>query len=569
MKIIERTLSNPLPNLPVHPILARIYAARGVNHAESLALNLNRLLPWKTLLGIEQAVEQLLPVVLEGKSLLIVGDFDVDGAASTALAIRCLRMMGARRVDYLVPNRFDYGYGLSPELVELARSKHPELIMTVDNGIASVAGVAKAQAYGIDVLITDHHLPGNELPTAAAIVNPNQPGCAFASKAACGCTIVFYVMLALRAKLVELGKFSRTTAPNMAQFLDLVALATVADVVPLDENNRILVEQGLRRIRSGQTQAGILALLQVSGRSLERLVAADFGFALGPRLNAAGRLDDMSIGIECLLTDSPTQALAFAHTLDTLNKERRTIEQGMQHEADNYLAQWVTQEDLPTGLVLYQADWHQGVIGILASRIKEKTHRPVIAMAADKQGLLKGSARSIPGLHIRDALDEIHKQAPHLLPKFGGHAMAAGLTVPAIYLNEFTQHFNRVCARHLSASQLRKTIETDGGLSAAELRLEFAQVLRMAGPWGQTFPEPMFNNRFSIVHQRIVGERHLKLLLRLEGSEQMLDGIWFNVDITQWPDLQTQQVQAAYQLDVNEYQGQQTVQLLVQTLIKE
>lgn len=568
MKIIEREISQLIHLDAVHPVLARVYVARGVQNNAELELTLKRLLPWQSLKGIDAAVEQLLPVVLEGKRLLVVGDFDVDGATSTALALRCLRLFGAQHVDYLVPNRFDYGYGLSPELVELAQARQPELIMTVDNGIASNAGVAKAKEYGIEVLITDHHLPSSELPEAAAIVNPNQPGCNFPSKAACGCTVVFYVMLALRAKLMELGVFTAESAPNMAQFLDLVALATVADVVPLDVNNRILVEQGLRRIRAGHAHAGIKALLLVAGRASEKLVAADFGFAIGPRINAAGRLDDMSIGIECLLTDSDTRALNLAYTLDEMNKERRTIEQGMQHEAHKLLNEFTVQDVLPTGLVLYQADWHQGVIGILASRIKEKTHRPVIAMAADESGYLKGSARSIAGLHIRDALDEVHKQAPYLMPKFGGHAMAAGLTLVAEGLEEFKQRFDEVCQRRLSAEALQQVVLTDGQLKQAEFKLELAHGLRFAGPWGQSFPEPVFSGEFYIHSQRVVGERHLKMFLRLAGSDLMLDAIWFNVDLAQWPDANTKKILLAYQLDVNEYQNQENIQLLVKGALK-
>lgn len=567
LKIIERQV--PAASLTsVHPVLARVYAARGVTSDAELELTLKRLLPWKDLKGIEQAVECLLPVVLEDKSLLVVGDFDVDGAASTALALRCLRLFGATKVNYLVPNRFDYGYGLSPELVKVAKDFQPDLIMTVDNGIASVAGVAKAKEYGIEVLVTDHHLPGQELPAARAIVNPNQPDCTFSSKAACGCTVVFYLMLALRARLLELGHFSAQNAPNMAQFLDLVALATVADVVPLDGNNRILVEQGLRRIRAGFAHAGIQALLQVAGRSAEKIVAADFGFAVGPRLNAAGRLDDMSLGIECLLTDDMARALSLAQTLDEMNKERRSIEQGMQYEAQKYLNDFQHSDDLPTGLVLYQADWHQGVIGILASRIKEKTHRPVIAMAADDSGLLKGSARSIAGLHIRDALDEVHKQAPYLMPKFGGHAMAAGLSLVADGLEEFRQRFDTVCKKYLAAEQLQHIVQTDGALLRHEFNLDLAQQLRLAGPWGQSFPEPVFTGNFEIISQRIVGEHHLKMLLRLAGSDLAMDAIWFNVDLNQWPDTEVAHVKLAYQLDINEYQGQQSVQLMVKGGVK-
>ncbi|MAK90288.1 MAG: single-stranded-DNA-specific exonuclease RecJ, partial [Oleibacter sp.] len=535
-----------LPGLP--PLLQRIYAARGVTSAGDLELGLGALIPYQQMKGIADAVELLIPVVTEGRRLLVVGDFDVDGATSTALAIRALSMLGAADVQYLVPNRFDFGYGLSPELVEVAITMKPDLIMTVDNGIASVEGVKAAAAAGIPVLVTDHHLPGDTLPDAAAIVNPNQPGCPFPSKAACGCTVVFYLMLALRATMKERGLLAEP-APNMGRLLDLVALATVADVVPLDHNNRILVEQGLRRIRAGAACAGIFALLQVAGREASRIVSADFGFAVGPRLNAAGRLDDMSLGIECLLTDDPVRALNLARTLDEMNRDRRTIEQGMQEEALKFLSQFDEQQALPVGVCLYQADWHQGVIGILASRIKEKVHRPVIAMAAGDDGLLKGSARSIAGLHMRDALDEVDKAVPGLIKKFGGHAMAAGMTIEASGFAEFARQFDRVCRRHLDEASLQEQIETDGSLDTADYSLELAQQLKWSGPWGQQFPEPVFSGVFRIVQQRIVGERHLKLVLQPDGSNMVLDAIWFNIDVKSWPNHQADQVEAVFQLD--------------------
>ena len=567
---MTRIITRPVPEQwqlgDIPERLQRIYAARGVVHASELELQLKQLLPWQSLKGINAAVDLLLPVVLQQKKLLVVGDFDVDGATSTALAIRALRLFGAVNLDYLVPNRFDFGYGLSPELVEVARQKSPDLIMTVDNGIASVAGVAAAASYGIPVLVTDHHLPGEQLPDAAAIVNPNQPGCEFASKSACGCAVVFYLMLALRARLNDMNCLSQPV--NMAQLLDLVALATVADVVPLDLNNRILVEQGLRRIRAGQVQAGMDALLRVAGKVPQTIVSSDFGFALGPRLNAAGRLDDMSLGIECLLTDNPSLALSMAQELDEMNRSRREIEQGMQHEAMQYLKDFNV-DNLPVGVCLYQPDWHQGVIGILASRIKDKVHRPVIAFAADNDDAepeLKGSARSIAGLHMRDALDEVDKQYPGLIKKFGGHAMAAGLTLNPGCYQAFSTAFNQVCQRHLSSSQLEQNIDSDGELLASEYTLELAQQLRWAGPWGQNFPEPVFHGRFRLVQQRIVGERHLKMVLQPHGSDQLLDAIQFNIDPQRWPNLNIDQVTAAFQLDVNEFRGQITVQLLIRYL---
>lgn len=547
------------------PVLARIYAGRGVRAQAELDLSLAALQPYHTLHDIDRAVTLLLPVVTQGKRLLVVGDFDVDGATSTALAIRALRALGAAQVDYLVPNRFDFGYGLSPELVAVARARTPDLIMTVDNGIASLAGVAAANEAGIPVLVTDHHLAAETLPDAAAIVNPNQPACAFPSKSACGCTVVFYVMLALRARLVSDGVLSAEQAPKMAQFLDLVALATVADVVPLDHNNRILVEQGLRRIRAGHCQPGIRALLQVASREPERIVASDFGFAVGPRLNAAGRLDDMSHGIECLLTDNPATALALAHELDTLNRTRRDIEQGMQEQALVHL-QRLQFQAVPVGVSLYQADWHQGVIGILAARIKEKLHRPVVAFAQGDNGELKGSARSIPGLHIRDALDLVAKQAPGLIVKFGGHAMAAGLTLVADGFAEFERRFDQVCRGLLSDNQLQQRLETDGALSVEEFTMALAEQLRWAGPWGQHFPEPMFSGQFQLLQQRLVGERHLKMVLQPLGSHMVLDAIQFNVDVACWPNAHVQTVTVAFQLSVNEFRGQQSLQLMVQAL---
>ncbi|MFC3679516.1 single-stranded-DNA-specific exonuclease RecJ [Bacterioplanoides pacificum] len=568
---MKHIISRPLPAHwqlnSLHPRLQRIYAARGVTREQQLELQLKHLLPWQTLKGIDAAVELLLPVVRDQQKLLVVGDFDVDGATSTALAIRALKLMGATQLDYLVPNRFDFGYGLSPELVAVAARRQPDLIMTVDNGIASVAGVAAAHQAGIKVLVTDHHLAGDELPAADAIVNPNQPGCEFASKAACGCSVVFYVMLALRSRLLQLDLLPAAGA-NMAQLLDLVALATVADVVPLDYNNRILVEQGLRRIRAGQVQPGIDALLRVAGKAPERVVSSDFGFALGPRLNAAGRLDDMSLGIECLLSDDSRLALSMAHELDELNRSRREIEQGMQQQAMTYVQQFQAADNLPTGLCLYQADWHQGVIGILASRIKDKVHRPVIAFAADEQnaGELKGSARSISGLHMRDALDEVDKRSPGLIKKFGGHAMAAGLTLNAGCYQQFAEVFDQVCRRQLNDEQLQQVIETDGELEPAEFTLALARELKWAGPWGQAFPEPVFSGRFRLVQQRIVGERHLKLVLQPVSSELLLDGIYFNIDPACWPNHQTELVSAAFQLEVNEFRGQQNVQLLIRHL---
>lgn len=545
------------------PVLSRIYSARGITQADELELSLSGLAPFHNLKGIDTAVSALVPVVLEQKKLLVVGDFDADGATSTALVIRALRMLGATHLDYLVPDRFELGYGLSPGLVELARERRPDLIMTVDNGIASVAGVEAANRAGIPVIVTDHHLPGEVLPEALAIVNPNQPGCEFPSKSACGCAVAFYLMLALRAELVKQGFFRARTVPNLATLIDLVALATVADVVPLDRNNRILVEQGLRRIRSGVTQPGILALLQVAGKDASQICSTDFGFAIGPRINAAGRLTDMSLGIECLLTDDPLQAQAIAAELNSLNQERRQIEQTMQTDALALLDNVSEADTQATGICLYHPEWHQGVVGILASRIKERLHRPVIAFAQGDDGELKGSARSIPGLHMRDALDLVDKRCPGAIIRFGGHAMAAGLTLRASELEPFRSTFDAVCHSLINEADLNHRIETDGELQADDLSLELAEQLRMAGPWGQAFPEPVFEGQFRLVQQRIVGAKHLKLMLQPLHSDALIDAIFFNIDLDVWPDHSRDRVRCVYQLDVNEYRGQRSVQLLL------
>jgi single-stranded-DNA-specific exonuclease len=556
----------------LHPVLQRVYAARQVTQESQLDLSLGKLESYAGMKGIEQAVELLLPVVLQGKSLLVVGDFDVDGATSTALALLALKEFVAStgsqtgRLQYLVPNRFEFGYGLTPELVEVATQFRPDLIMTVDNGIASVAGVEAAQSWGIPVLVTDHHLPGEELPAAAAIVNPNQPGCAFSSKAACGCTVVFYLMLALRKRLESGGHFVQP-APNMGNFLDLVALATVADVVPLDFNNRILVDQGLKRIRSGRVRPGIQALIEIAGRSSERLVASDFGFALGPRLNAAGRLDDMALGIECLMASDKRLAIGMAQQLDALNRERRDIETSMTQDATRYLDSWRLEDPPPAGLVLFQADWHPGVVGILASRVKDKAHRPVVAFAEDGDQL-KGSARSIKGLHMRDALDLVTKALPDVVVKFGGHAMAAGISIRPDNrgLERFEQQFQNVCDRLLSEEDRTARLMTDGELKPQEFGLELAQDLRWAGPWGQQFPEPLFSGEFQLIQQRLLGGKHLKLVVQPLGSDLLLDGIWFNVDADQWPKPDVRRANIAFQLDVNEYKGRESVQLLIKLI---
>ncbi|WP_349616119.1 single-stranded-DNA-specific exonuclease RecJ [Azotobacter salinestris] len=563
MRIEPRPLPERLPDLgDLPPLLTRLYAARGVQSAAELDKGLARLLPYGRLKGIEGAVELLVEALRERRRILFVGDFDADGATASTVGVLGLRLLGAAHVDYLVPNRFEYGYGLTPEIVAVALARQPELLVTVDNGISSLDGVAAARAAGLRVLVTDHHLPGHELPAADAIVNPNQPGCEFPSKAMAGVGVIFYVLLALRARLRELGWFAGRTEPNLAELLDLVALGSVADVVPLDANNRILVHQGLARIRAGRARPGLRALLEVAGRDHRRITSTDLGFILGPRLNAAGRLDDMSLGIECLLCEDEGLAREMAVQLDQLNQDRKAIEQGMQREALAQLKE-LPVEALPFGLCLFEPDWHQGVIGILASRLKERYHRPAIAFADAGDGLLKGSARSVPGFHIRDALDAVAARQPGLISKFGGHAMAAGLSLPQANFAAFAAAFDAEVRRQLSADDLTRRLLSDGQLGVEEFHLDLARALRQAGPWGQHFPEPLFHGIFQVVRQRLVGERHLKLVVRSECGALQLDAIAFNVDREQWPNPGVCWVELAFRLDVNEYRGQESVQLVV------
>ncbi|AMR66129.1 single-stranded-DNA-specific exonuclease RecJ [Aquipseudomonas alcaligenes] len=565
MRIEPRPLPAQLPDLgDLPPLLTRLYAARGVQSAAELDKGLARLIPYQQLKGIDAAVDLLVQALQQRQRILIVGDFDADGATASSVGVLGLRMLGAAHVDYLVPNRFEYGYGLTPEIVAVALQRQPELLVTVDNGISSVDGVAAAKAAGLKVLVTDHHLPGPELPAADAIVNPNQPGCAFPSKALAGVGVMFYVLLALRARLREIGWFASSgmAEPNLGELLDLVALGSVADVVPLDANNRILVHQGLARIRAGRARPGLRAVLEVAGRQHARITSTDLGFILGPRLNAAGRLDDMSLGIECLLCEDEALARDMAQQLDELNKDRKAIEQGMQREALAQLKD-LPVESLPFGLCLFEPDWHQGVIGILASRLKERYHRPAIAFADAGDGLLKGSARSVPGLHIRDALDAVAARHPGLISKFGGHAMAAGLSLPQEHFGAFAAAFDAEVRRQLSEDDLTGRLLSDGQLGAEEFHLELAKALRHAGPWGQHFPEPLFHGVFQIVTQRVVGEKHLKLVLKTECGSLTLDGIAFNVDRDIWPNPNVRWVELAYKLDVNEYQGRESVQLMV------
>ncbi|GAA0342168.1 single-stranded-DNA-specific exonuclease RecJ [Bowmanella denitrificans] len=553
---------------PLHPRLKQIYAGRGIRQMAQLQHSTKALLHYQQLNGIEQAVSVLASALQQARKLVIIGDFDADGATSTALCMLALKQMGATQVDYLVPNRFDFGYGLSPQIVDMAHQQGAELLITVDNGIACLAGARRARELGMQLLITDHHLPGSELPPADAIVNPNLTRCDFPSKNLAGVGVAFYLMLALCRHLQNTGWFTQAAipVPNLADLLDLVALGTVADVVRLDQNNRILVHQGLQRIRSGRCRPGIRAMVEVAGRECGQIAASDLGFVLGPRLNAAGRLDDMAMGIECLLAEEEGKARRMAVELDSLNRERREIESSMQAEALKTLELLsFNEQQLPSGLVLYQADWHQGVIGILAGRIKDRYFRPTIAFAHQDDEVLKGSARSIPGLHIRDLLEEINSRYPGIIEKFGGHAMAAGLSLKAEKLPAFEQVFQQVADEWLQGKSLQGELWSDGQLDGSELNLDFAQLLKESGPWGQGFEEPLFDGEFELLDQRLVGDKHLKMMVK-QGSGPLLDAIAFNVDLAVWPNRQIKQVQLAYRLDINHFRGKVSLQLMVEAL---
>jgi single-stranded-DNA-specific exonuclease len=551
------------------PLLQRLYASRGVLSAADLERSVKGMLPWQQLSGVEKAVEMLYDAFREGLRIVVVGDFDADGATSTALSVLGLRQLGCSNVTYLVPNRFEDGYGLSPEVVDQAHARGAQMIMTVDNGISSHSGVDRAHALGIPVLVTDHHLPGDTLPAAEAIINPNLRDCEFPSKSLAGVGVAFYLMLALRTHLRDRGWFEAQgiAVPNLAELLDLVALGTVADVVPLDANNRILTWQGLSRIRAGKCRPGIKALLEVSNRDAQKLAASDLGFALGPRLNAAGRLDDMSVGVALLLSDNIGEARQLANELDALNQTRKEIEQGMQAEALTLCEKLErSSEALPGGLAMYHPEWHQGVVGILASRIKERFHRPVIAFAPAGDGTLKGSGRSIQGLHMRDALERLDTLYPGMMIKFGGHAMAAGLSLEEARFDEFQQRFGELVTEWLDPALLQGEVVSDGPLAAADMTMEIAQMLRDAGPWGQMFPEPLFDGRFRLLQQRLVGERHLKVMVEPVGGGPLLDGIAFNVDTACWPDNGVREVELAYKLDINEFRGNRSLQLIIDNI---
>jgi single-stranded-DNA-specific exonuclease len=565
-KIIKRRAENSIAiQSSLHPLLQRIYATRGIASLNELERGLEHLLPFHDMLGMNEAVHLLADAIMQQQKILIVGDFDADGATSTAVATYALKAFGAQSVDYLVPNRFTFGYGLTPELVQVAKDFNPAVIVTVDNGIANHAGVLAAKQLGIKVIVTDHHLPAETLPLANAIVNPNQSGDSFASKNIAGVGVIFYVMLALRRYLSEQNWFQQQNIPepNMSRWLDLVALGTVADVVSLDHNNRILVYQGLRRIRAGHCIPGITALLEISGRDQSRIMASDLGFSVAPKLNAAGRLDDMSLGIECLLAPDLASAREMATVLAQLNEERRVIEQDMQEQALEAFKKIQTTQET-NGICLFDEEWHQGVVGILAGRMKDRFHRPVIAFALSNTNELKGSARSIPGLHIRDVLADIAAKYPEFDYKFGGHAMAAGMTLSRAHFENFSRIFDETVSAKLTHMDLQHALFSDGELESTELSLESAEVLREAGPWGQSFPEPLFDGTFQILEQRLVGGRHLKLTLN--RSSQIINAIAFNVDINQWPNYRCDSINIAYRLDVNEYRGKRSVQLIIEYL---
>ena len=562
----------PLPasiDLPdtMHPVLRRVFAARNIQGQDDLDYSLAGLCPFDQLSGIRAAVGLLRAALAERAKILIVADFDADGATSCALAIRALTMMGGDQIVYVVPNRFEYGYGLSPELVDVALEYEPRLLITVDNGISSLDGVAYARANGVKVIVTDHHLPGAVLPEADAIVNPQLKGDQFPSKHLAGVGVIFYVLLALRAHLRASGWFEDKgiACPNLARLLDLVALGTVADVAPLDKNNRIMVAHGLKLIRQGRTVPGILALLRQARRSVANLSAADLGFSVAPRLNAAGRLTDMSLGIECLLTDDTRAAEEMAARLDELNRKRRQIQDDMQAEAIIELEGCIdaAKSGAPDGICLYKPDWHQGVIGILAAKVKEQFNRPVVAFAKDREGVIKGSARSINGLHIRDLLEETARRNPGLILTFGGHAMAAGLTINESCFERFSGCFNEVLKSCISTDLLRDEYLTDGELLARELSRELAEAIQAAGPWGQAFPEPLFEGRFKILGRRVVGNGHLRL--RLQADDRVVDAIAFNTTDEGWP-ADPDSVHSVYRLSVNDYYPDKRLQLCIEYL---
>ena len=568
LPIVRREVTGASLSSDLHPVIDRIYRGRNIANLDDLENGLKGLTHFNVLKGMPQAAQILANAVVQNKRIIIVGDFDADGATSTSVCILALRAMGYQNVDFLVPNRFDFGYGLSVPIVDEAAKQGAEVIVTVDNGISCIDGVTHAKSLGMQVVVTDHHLPGDVLPPADAIVNPNQPGCEFPSKNLAGVGVAFYIMLALKAELQQQGYFEKAgvAPPNLASLLDIVAVGTVADVVVLDKNNRILVHQGLQRIRAGKCRPGIKALVEVANRDCAHLTSTDLGFVVGPRLNAAGRLDDMSQGIACLLEDETIQARMIAAELDALNKERREIETGMKAQAETVLEQMALDEgDMPSALVVYREDFHQGVIGIVAGRLKEKYLKPVIAFAHQDDEIIKGSARSIPGVHIRDVLDEVNTRYPGVIEKFGGHAMAAGLSLPVAKLQDFERAFVDIARAHMAKLDGNHALLSDGDLSSKELCLPFAHLLRQAGPFGQGFESPLFDGEFALLDQRLVGQKHLKMVLKSDGANEV-DAIAFNVDLKSWPNAMVKRVHIAYRLDINVFRGQETVQLIVEQI---
>ncbi|KZN61035.1 ssDNA exonuclease RecJ [Pseudoalteromonas luteoviolacea CPMOR-1] len=563
----ERIDDSYLPDT-LHPVIKQLYAARGVQSAIELNNSAATLLDFKLFKDISVACDILAAALDAQQRILIVGDFDADGATSTAVLMQGLPEFGFNHVDYLVPDRFSLGYGLSPALAEQIVQLAPDLVITVDNGISCIAGIDIVKAAGIKVIVTDHHLQGAQLPNADAIINPNRHDCQFPSKSIAGVGVAFYLLIALRHHLRSISYFEthQRREPNLASLLDIVALGTVADVVALDANNRTLVFQGLARIKNGQTRPGIKALIEVSNRNMNRLTASDFGFSLAPRLNAAGRLDDMSLGIACLLAKDEYQARRIANELDSLNHERREIEQGMQQEAQAVLERLSYQsQSVPTAVCLYQDDWHQGVIGILAGRLKEKYHRPAVIFAQGDDGQIKGSCRSIEGIHMRDLLEHINTQNPGLILKFGGHAMAAGLSINESQFAAFKEAFEAEVEQQLTEELKQSVLLTDGALPSECFNMDFANMLQAAGPWGQQFPEPIFSERFELVQQRLVAEKHLKLVLK-HPTGKLVDAIAFNVDVRAWPNMSAQHADIAYQLDINEFRGKFSLQLIVREI---
>ena len=569
-EVIERregVISPALHDASLPRALKQIYANRGVDNVNDILLPLNQLLPPSALKGAQEAAEMLADAIEFQASVVIVGDFDADGATSCALAVSLLKQMGLEEVTYLVPNRFEYGYGLTPEIVGIAAQYQPDVLMTVDNGIASIDGVMAARMLGMSVIVTDHHLPGAELPEADIIVNPNQPGCSFPSKALAGVGVMFYVLTALRAELRHRGWFETMgiEMPNLADSLDLVALGTIADVVPLDKNNRTLVAAGIARMRAGRARPGIEALFEVAGRDIRTVSSTDLGFVAGPRINAAGRLDDMSVGIECLLSESSFGARELATQLNDYNRERRDIESSMQADALALLANGTfSVSDTDFALSLFQADWHQGVVGILASRIRERFHRPTIIFAQVGEGELKGSGRSIAGFHLRDALDRVATLNPGLITKFGGHAMAAGLSLAECNLAQFRSAFNRVASEAMNGTLPDQIHMTDGELEAADMTLQLAEAIESGGPWGQAFEAPSFDGVFGVSAMRVVGEKHLKFSLITDVGT--LDAIAFNADVETWTTDRPSAVRCVYRPSVNEYRGERKLQLQLETI---